>query len=167
MLTKINFPREAIVLSGIYQVALNAVIKLIILLVIVSVLSGYSPAFGLFLFFIGSFTLVVAGTVVGLLLAPIAMLYSDVEKSLPFLLQFVMFLTPVVFLLPNGVLEGSLFEYNPLSYFIVALRQLLFSMEPSQVDVWLYWFGVSCVALLFFFVIFRISLSVLIERIGN
>ena len=46
-------------------------------------------------------SLILVGTAVGLLLTPVGVLYSHIGKGLPLLMQFMMYLTPVVFAMPK------------------------------------------------------------------
>ncbi len=98
MLAKLNFPREAIVVSGIYQTLFNAGIKIALLLIVLPFL-GIVPGWRLVLFPLGLMSLIMVGTAIGLLLTPVGVLYTDIGKGLPLLMQFLM-LTPVVF--PNA-----------------------------------------------------------------
>ena len=90
MLAKINFPREALVVSGIYQTLFNGAIKIVVLLATLLVVGIY-PGWTLICFPIGILSLILAGTALGLLITPVGMLYTDVGKSLPLLLQFLMY----------------------------------------------------------------------------
>ena len=95
MLAKINFPREALMVSGIYKVLFNGAIKIALLLAALMILGVY-PGWSIVWFLFGVLSLILAGTALGLLITPVGLLYSDVGKSLPLLLQFLMYLTPVV-----------------------------------------------------------------------
>ena len=95
LLTKINFPREALILSGIWKTLFNAGIKLIVLVPVVLWL-GVVPSWSILLFPIGVFSLVLMGTAIGCLLSPVSLLYADVSRATALLLQLAMYLTPVV-----------------------------------------------------------------------
>ena len=69
LLAKINFPREALIVSGIYQTLFNAAIKHGILLLVLPFL-GVHPGWCGLLIPVGLLSLVLAGTVVGLLITP-------------------------------------------------------------------------------------------------
>jgi lipopolysaccharide transport system permease protein len=64
MLAKLNFPREAILLSGIYQTLFNGAIKIALLLAALLFL-GINPGWGLLLFPLGVLSLILMGTAVG------------------------------------------------------------------------------------------------------
>jgi lipopolysaccharide transport system permease protein len=46
------------------------------------------------------------GTAIGLFIAPVGLLYTDVGRMIPVVLQFAMYITPVVFAMPSRRLRG-------------------------------------------------------------
>ena len=101
MMARINFPREAVILNKLGQVFFNFGIKLILII-------------GLFIWFrmpitwsvilapVALIHLVIFGTFIGLLLAPISALYQDISKGITMVIGLWLFLTPVVFPTPRG-----------------------------------------------------------------
>lgn len=166
MLAKINFPREALVLSGIYQTLFNAAIKVGVLLAAL-LLMGVAPGWGLLLFPFAVLALVLAGTALGLLVTPVGMLYSDIGKGLPLLLQFLMYLAPVVFPMPSDGWAATLFECNPLTPLILTARDWLTGFAPEYLGAFLL-VNLAMLALLgAMWVIYRAALPIFIERMGN
>jgi len=166
MLAKLNFPREALVVSGIYQTLFNAGIK-IVLLIGALIIMGISPGWNLLLFPVGVLSLVLVGTAFGLLITPVGMLYTDVGRSLPLLLQFLMFVTPVVF--PMPIEEGwaaTLFAINPLTPVVLTARDWLTGFSPESLGAfWLV--NIAAVAvLLVVWVVYRLAMPILIERMS-
>src|SRR5262245_7982548 len=100
MLAKLDFPREALVVSGVYQVLFHAAFK-IVLLIGCLILLGGNPGWGVLLFPLGILSIVLVGTAIGLLLTPVGMLYSDVIRGFNLFMQFVIYLTPVFFPMPK------------------------------------------------------------------
>jgi lipopolysaccharide transport system permease protein len=165
MLAKINFPREALVLSGIYQTLFNAGIKISVLLVALLVM-GVSPGWGLLLFPFAVLALILAGTALGLLITPVGMLYNDIGKGLPLLMQFLMYLTPVVFPMPAAGWAATLFQYNPLTPLILTARDLVTGFAPQHLDAfWLVNIGML-VLLAVVWVVYRAAMPILIERMS-
>jgi len=70
MLAKLNFPREALIVSGIYQTLFNAAIKVALLLGVLVVM-GILPGWNLLLFPLGIISLMLVGTALGLLITPV------------------------------------------------------------------------------------------------
>jgi lipopolysaccharide transport system permease protein len=166
MLAKINFPREAILLSGLGQVFFNFLIRLI-LLVAVFAWFRIVPPITAALFPLGILSLVTVGFMLGVLLTPIGILYSDVPQMIPMLSVFLMLLTPVVYPPPQSGPAASLAHLNPLSPLVIATRDWITTGQSSHL------FGfcaVSSMAVLLLFVgwvLYRIALPHIVARIGT
>lgn len=166
MLARINFPREALVVAGIYQTIVNALIKVTLLLIALLVM-GIHPDWNVFLFPIGLLSLILVGTLIGLALTPFGLLYADVGKAVPLLMQFLMYLTPVVFAMPKEGLLATLFQLNPLTPLILTARDWLTGLTPEHLGYFVVVNMVSIVLLFMFWVVFRLAMPILIERIGS
>jgi lipopolysaccharide transport system permease protein len=165
MLAKLNFPREAIVLSGIYQTLLNAGIKSLMLLGAL-LLVGLPTSWSLVLFPLGVIALVLAGTAVGVLITPVGVLYADVGRGLPLLMQFLMFLSPVVLPMPREGWAATLFTINPLTPLVLSARDWLTGASPEYL---LYFATVNVAAaalLVLVWAAYRLAMPILIERIS-
>jgi lipopolysaccharide transport system permease protein len=165
ILSKINFPKEALIVSGIYKLLFNSAIKIVLLLVFVFVF-GIGFHWSLLLFPFAIFGAVIFGTTVGLFITPIGMLYKDVSRLISFGLSFLMYATPVVYAIPKAGLMKSLMEWNPLTPIILTSRDLIVGMEPMYLTYFLVVIG-CCIPLLFLGLMFyRISIPVLVERMS-
>jgi lipopolysaccharide transport system permease protein len=165
MLAKINFPHEALLLSGIYQTLFNASIKIAVLLTALLIIGIY-PGWSLLIFPMAVLSLVLTGTALGLLITPVGMLYADVGKGLPLLFQFLMYLTPVVFPLPTGGWAAALIQYNPLTPLILTARDLLTGFAPQHLGAFLLVNAGVLVLLGLAWVIYRAAMPILIERMS-
>lgn len=166
MLAKLNFPREALVVSGIYQTLFNAGIKIILLLAVLPFL-GVVPGWHLLLFPMGLMSLVLVGTAIGLLLTPVGVLYSDIGKGLPLLMQFLMYLTPVVFPMPKAGIAATIYVINPLTPIILTARDWLTGLPSEALPGF---FLVNILALILLaavWVVFRLAMPILIERMSS
>ena len=166
ILAKINFPREALVVAGIYQTVVNALIKVTLLLIALLVM-GIRPDWSVLLFPIGVLSLILVGTLVGLALTPVGLLYADVGKAIPLLMQFLMYLTPVVFAMPKEGVPAILFQLNPLTPLILTARDWLTGFTPEHLGYFVVVNVVSIVLLFMFWVVFRLAMPILIERMGS
>ncbi|MCZ4407243.1 ABC transporter permease [Cryomorphaceae bacterium 1068] len=166
IITKVNFPREGIILSGVYHSFFNGLIKLVILIPALLFLD-ISPSASLLLVPIGLFCLVLTGTALGMIITPIGVLYSDIGKALPLLLQFLMYSVPVVYVYPTKGVLSRIVDLNPLTPLIVQTRYWLtgqsLSIDSSFLVSVLLGFSILILGL----VAFRIALPKLIERIGS
>ncbi|WP_242523411.1 ABC transporter permease [Thiocystis minor] len=165
MLAKLNFPREALIVSGIYQTLFNAGIKIALLLVVLPFM-GVDLGWNLLLFPIGLLSLILVGTAVGLLLTPVGLLYTDIGKGLPLLMQFLMYLTPVVFPMPKDGWAATLFAINPLSPLILTARDWLTGFPPAFLGAFVVVNLLALVLLLMVWVVYRLAMPILIERMS-
>ena len=165
MLAKLNFPREALIVSGIYQTLFNASIKIALLLGALVVV-GINPGWGLLLFPFGIMSLVLVGTAFGLLITPVGILYTDVGRAMPLLMQFLMYVTPVVFPMPKSGWAATLFVLNPLTPAILTTRGWLTGFAPEYLVRFIL-VNIAAVALLLVvWVVYRLAMPILIERMS-
>ncbi|MGA7952686.1 MAG: ABC transporter permease [Gloeobacterales cyanobacterium] len=166
MLAKINFPREAIVLAKLGEVFFNFGIKLILIL-------------GLFLWFripftwsillapVALFHLVMFGTAIGLLLAPIGTLYGDVSKVLPLIISPWLLLTPVIYPVPKGGWFGEIVNLNPVTPLLVTIRELATTGIVSDPMGFWAMSGIALVGLLVAWVMYRLAMPFIVERMSS
>ena len=165
MLAKLNFPREALLLAGIYKTLFNAAIKIGLLL---CVLPFFKVAWGtsLLLFPVGVLSLVLVGTAIVLFITPVGMLYTDVGRALPLFMQFMMYVTPVVFPMPSGGLVAKWFAINPITPLILTTRDWLTGASPEFLFSFLAVNAAAVLLLLASWIGYRLSLPILIERMS-
>lgn len=166
MLAKINFPYEGLILSGVGQACFNAAIRLVVMFAALLYL-GVVPGTSIVLLPVVVLALILVGTAVGLVLVPIGMLYTDVGRGLPLLLQFLMFLCPVVYPIPERGIAAGLMSWNPLTHLLKEARRLLVGE----------WFGEpgtfaaisigTLLVLLLGWLVYRAAMPVLIERMSS
>lgn len=165
LLAKLNFPREALLLAGIYKQLFHTGIK-IALLFVTLLWVGVNPGWAVLLFPLGVASLILVGTAIGLLITPVGMLYTDVGRIVPFLMNFVMYLTPVVFPMPKEGWVATLYELNPFTPLITTARGWL---TGGPIDLLGYFLAVNAVAavvLLVAWAAWRLSMPIIIERMS-
>ncbi len=165
MLAKINFPYEALVVSGIYQTLFNGVIKIAVLIVVLLFL-GINPGWQILLFPLAVVALILAGTALGLVLTPIGVLYTDIGKGLPLLMQFLMYLTPVVYPMPKNDLAASLFQLNPITPLILTARDFLTGVAPEYLGSFISVNLGMMILVGLMWVVYRAAMPILIERMS-
>jgi lipopolysaccharide transport system permease protein len=165
LLAKINFPREALIVSGILQTAFNGAIKLGILLLVLPFL-GVHPGWGGLLIPVGLLSLMLTGTAVGLLITPLGVLYGDIGRGIPLITQFLMYLSPVVFPLATTGWTGTLMRLNPLTPLILNARAWFTGQPPQLLGEWALAVGGSAVLLVLVWMVYRLAMPILIERMS-
>ena len=132
MLTRINFPREAILLSGLMQVGFSFLVRLV-LLVAVFVAFALTPPATAPLFFLGMMSVALTGFMIGLILTPVGLLYGDVQQGLPIASTFLMLLTPVLYPVPASGLAATVAALNPLTPLVTTTRDWLTTGSAADV----------------------------------
>ena len=166
-LSKINFPKEALITAGIYKTLFNVFIKLIILSILL-IAFKQDISWSISLFPVALFMMILFGTSIGLLITPIGLLYGDVGKLMTPFMQVLMYFSPVVFVLPtydNAI--GRILYYNPLTPLVNNFRNILVGQNFEQVS---YYISIGlgslflfCIALIFY----KITIPIITERIGG
>ncbi len=167
MLAKINFPREALIISQVGQVIFNFGIKLFLIV-------------GLFIWFripvtwsvilapVALIHLIIFGTAIGLLLAPLGALYQDFSKGLTLLTGFWLFITPVIFPVPSRTsgLFGWLVNLNPVTPLLVTTRELATTgVISNPVGFWIT-SGIAIVSLFVVWIFYRLAMPFVVERMS-
>ena len=128
IISKINFPKEALILSGIYKLCFNSMVKIILLLLFVfGCFGGFICVYLLFPVTLLLSIFVVAS--IGLLITPIGLLYSAVSLLLTMGLSLIMYATPVVYVIPKTGILKTIMELNPLTALVSTIRATLTGQE--------------------------------------
>jgi lipopolysaccharide transport system permease protein len=165
MLTRVNFPREALILAGIGEVLFNFLIRLALLIVVI-LWSGLQLPWTVILVPFGVLTLVALGIAIGVLFTPFAVLFQDVGHGLPFLASLWMFLTPVLYPAPNAGPGSLTMMLNPVSPVLDTTRAWLLTGSPEYFMGFLGVSFMTAAALLCSWGLYRLALPILIERMG-
>ncbi|EAW43112.1 polysialic acid transport protein; KpsM [Nodularia spumigena CCY9414] len=166
MLAKINFPKEAIILAKLGEVFFNFGIKLILIL-------------GLFIWFqipvnwsillapVALIHLVILGTGIGLLLAPVGALYGDIAKAIPLIVSPWLLLTPVIYPTPKEGLFATIVNLNPVTPLLVTTRDLATSgLVTNPAGFWVV-SGLAFGVLLIAWVWYRLAIPFVVERMSS
>jgi lipopolysaccharide transport system permease protein len=165
MLAKINFPREALIISAFYQTVFGFLIKSVI---IAAVLIMYPVNFRVGTLFapIAILMLILLGLAIGLLLTPIGTLYRDISSGLTVILQFWFFITPVVYPPPQTFPYSIVAVLNPVSPLLIAARDLITKGVLTNTIPFLIFSGLTLFAMAFAWLMYRVSLPIIIERMS-
>ncbi len=167
MISKINIPREGLLLSGIYELVFNIVIKIALLAVMLIYFGQEITPKGLMLFPLGVLVISMAGFSLGLFLTPVGMLYNDINKGLPIILPFVMYLTPVVYPTPSGGTIGLIMKLNPLANMIPQTRNWLTGQPVHDMQLFLIYTAGFFLLFVLSLIVYRLAMPMIIERIGS
>jgi lipopolysaccharide transport system permease protein len=165
MLAKINFPREALIVSAFYQMLYNLGIKLVILAGIF-VYFGIQVTWGLMLAPLAILMLILLGMTLGLLLTPLGTLFTDVSSGLTFGIQLWFFVTPVVYPPPQSFPFSLIGTVNPVSPLLIGARDLATKGVLTNIEPFLIVSGLTIIGLFIAWLIYRTSLPIIIERMS-
>jgi len=165
MLAKINFPREALIISAFYQSLFGLLIKSLLLGAIV-IYFDINVSIISVLFIIPAILLVLLGIIIGLLLTPLGALYSDVSSSVLVFTQFLFFLTPVVYAPPTTYPYSLLASANPVSPFLNAARDILVLGTINNLTLVIIASTILLMILFAGWLIYRLAMPIIIERIS-
>jgi lipopolysaccharide transport system permease protein len=166
MLSRINFPREAIVLAKLGEVFFNFALKMILVVAVflwyqipVTKAAVLSP-FGLL-------SLILLGTFFGLLLAPLGVLYQDITYGLTVFTGLWLFLTPVVYPVPTNGTFAAIVRANPVTPLLVTTRELATTGVVSDPYRFLAVSVAAIVGLFVTWIAFRLAMPFVIERVSS
>ena len=166
MLARINFPREAVILAKLGEVFFNFAIKLI-LITGVFIWFKVSVSWTVFLAPVALIHIVLFGTLVGVFLAPLAVLYKDVGKSLNLLAGFWLFITPVFYAAPEKGAFSVLVRLNPVTPLLQTTRELSTTgIVSNPLGFWIV-SAITIAGLLLVWVAFRLAMPYVIERVSS
>jgi lipopolysaccharide transport system permease protein len=165
IMSKINFPKEALILSGIYKLLFNSSVKIVLLVVFVFFYGvGFHTSLLLFPFAI--LGAILFGTTIGLFLTPIGMLYKDIQKMVTMGLGLLMYVTPVVYAIPKEGIMKTLMEWNPFTPLILTTRDFVIGATPEYLSYYLVIIAVSIPLFFIGLLIYRISIPIIVERMS-
>lgn len=130
LITRSRVPHEALLMAGMLEVLLNGAIRLAGLLVIL-LLYRVQPGANLLLVPVGMVALLFLGTGIGLILAPLGLLYDDIGRAMTLLARFWFFLTPVLYPIP-----GRMAHFNPVTPLLDTTRMALVEGRWWDRDFW-------------------------------
>ena len=166
MLVKINIPREALLLSGIYEVGFNLLIK-IGLLFIVLIAFQQGVGFSLLMAPIGLLALILTGFSIGLILTPIGILYQDIQRGISVILPFLMYLTPVIYPKPRDGAIGMIMKINPIATILPETRNWFTGLPAEDWKLFTLYFCGFLILLVLGLIVYRLAMPTIIERIGS
>ncbi|WP_416672243.1 ABC transporter permease [Egbenema bharatensis] len=166
MVVRINFPREALILAKLGEVFFNFGIKLI-LIVALFLWFRMPVTWSVFLAPVALIHLVMLGTGIGMLLAPMNALYSDVGRALSIVTSFWLLLTPVIYPPPQSGVFATLVRWNPVTPLLVTTRELATTGVISNPEGFWVASSIALLGLLIAWIVYRLALPFVVERISS
>lgn len=166
MLSRVNFPREAIILAKLGEIGFNFCIKLVL---IIAIFAWYRMPVtkAAILAPFALLSLILLGTFFGLLLAPLGVLYHDVSQGLIVVSGLWLFLTPIVYPVPKAGTFATIVKLNPVTPLLVTVRELATTGVVSDPSRFFIVTAATVVGLFLTWVIFRLAMPFAIERVSS
>lgn len=165
ILAKINIPKESLILSGIGQVLFSFGIKLALLVAVLAYF--HLPVkWTVVLLPLPILSLLFLGTMMGILIVPVGLLYKDVQSALLIATSGLVFVAPVAYPPTIGGLLGTLVRLNPVTPPLSGARDLIFSGIPENTTPFFLLLFITLALLFLGWIIYRLALPIIVERIG-
>jgi lipopolysaccharide transport system permease protein len=165
MVSKLNFPRESLLVVGIAEVLFDMTIRFVLLLPILLIF-GAPLQTTLLLAPFAILGLILLGLSLGLILMPLDSLYQDVGRFATIAIPFWMIITPIIYP-PKTDSLGSLLNWvNPASPFLLVARDWILFGSTMHWQVGLIFAAILPPLLLLGLVVYRLSIPVLVERMN-
>lgn len=165
MMAKLNFPREALLINAFYKVVFDFGLKFFALVLIALVL-GFNFGWLSLLFLVGALVAILFGFSFGVVLIPFKMLYGDFKRILTIGTQVLMYATPIVYPMPETGIARTFNIYNPIYYMTDIPRQWFAGDMATTLWPLLAITGISVLVLLLGWVLYRITMPIIVERVG-
>ncbi len=166
LLSKADVPPEAITVSRVGQVLFNFGVKAGLIAIAAF---GYRVHVNWTIVFapLGLLLIVTLGAAIGLIVAPLNLLYQDISKALPVITTFWFFTTPIIFTTPSKGWAGIIMtRLNPVTPLLTTTRELAFGTGLSMPDRFAYTAVLTLVLFLAALIFHRVAMPIVIDR-GN
>jgi len=163
LISKVNIPKEFLIITGLGQTLFSFFIKLIMLLVIIIIFQVPLKITSIFIFFPIA-GLVFLGMAIGLVILPFGLLYKDVQNIMYAASPILIWVSPVAFQQPQIGILSKIMLINPISPLIIITRDLLFNGTITDLKKPIIVFAVSLIIFFIGWVFYRLSFPFLIER---
>jgi lipopolysaccharide transport system permease protein len=165
IMAKLNFPREALLINAFYKVLFDFSLKLFAL-ILISLVLGFSFGWTVLLFPLGALVAIALGFSFGVLLIPFKMLYGDFKRMLGIATQVLMYVTPIVYPMPESGISRVFNTYNPIYYMTNIPRSWFTGVDAGMLWPLAAIAGLAIIVLGFGWVLYRITMPIIVERVG-
>lgn len=148
LINKVYFPRIILPLSAMVVVLVDFLIASIAFILLLLLFHFTPSVWGMILIPIGVFGMAMLGLGVGMIMATLNVRYRDIRVLLPFVLQLLLFVTPVIY--PVRFVSESLkvfILFNPLALILNTIRDV--SLQKQQFDSTLFVTGMVLSLIIF------------------
>jgi lipopolysaccharide transport system permease protein len=118
LVSKVFFPRMLVPLAVVYSCLVDFVVQLVFLVVLL-VAFGINPGWAILLSPVWTALVILLASGIGLLTAALTVRYRDVNYFVPFVLQFLLFASPIAYSISSIPTKYRfIYELNPLTWLL-------------------------------------------------
>lgn len=166
MVVKVDFPRETLVVAAFGQVAVEFLVRLA-LLVGLCIYYGFLPSAAAIWFPFALIPLVLTTLGLGYVLALVNVVVRDVANIVVFVTNFLLFLTPVLYPVPEHGPLAVVSRYNPLAILVRVPCDLVIEDRAREPETFALGAVLSVVFFLFSWRLFVLTEMRMTERMGT
>lgn len=165
IISKINFEKEALITIGFIKLFFNLLIKFGMLFIFL-IFFRITPSLTILLFIPFILLMIILFTSIGIIISPLGILYNDISKVIPIIMQFLMYMSPVLYAVPKTGLIQKAMHLNPLTYLLTDIRNTLTGMPIENGSFWLFFLLIALLLSSIAMVVYRISMPIITERMS-
>jgi len=166
ILTKINIPKESLIISGAGQLLFSLGIKLLMLAGVL-LFFGIPVKWTVVFLPLSIAALLLLGIMFGILVMPVGLLYKDVQPALLIATSGLVFVTPVAYPPSMGGIVGTIMTHNPVTPLLGSTRDIIFRGIPESLAPFFLVLAATLVFLFIGWIIYRLALPIIVEKIGT
>jgi lipopolysaccharide transport system permease protein len=166
MMAKLNFPREAFLISSFFTLLFNFFFKFLAL-IIIALAFNVNFTWSMVLFIPGVLAIILLGMSIGIFLIPFQMLFQDFGRMIALGSQVLMYLTPVVYPIPQSGFLRTINIYNPITPFIDIPRNWFNGLPVDGLGTFFAVIVLSIILGFFGWMLYRVTMPIIIERAGS
>lgn len=160
ILDQVNVPAEALFVTNYLRFLMDSAIMFFVIIVVVVIFAQISLLSAVISFLI--LQLLGLGAVgVGMVLAPINVLYGDISQIVTLLIRPMMFISPIFYSDVDSAILEKINDFNPFAHFLLLYRGSLFNGNLSLPISWWVVLGGSMIILIIAILFFHVALPAL------
>ena len=118
LVSKVFFPRMLVPLATVYSCLIDYLVSTVFLIVLL-IIYGINPGAAVVLVPVWTLMVVLLASGIGLVTSALTVRYRDVNYFIPFLLQFLLFASPIAYSIANVPSKyRAIYEVNPLTWLL-------------------------------------------------
>ena len=161
---KVNFPKESLIFSSIFQVIIDFLIRMILIFFVFCLYLRW-PSVYVIIFPILLIPLLLLVTGLGFLTSILQVIFKDTQHFINLLLSLFLFLMPIMYSMPTKGLLYHVNKYNAIYFLISVPRDLMIFGKTTDLTTFVYSSLLAFFIFIFGWFVFYLSQSKLAERL--